>query len=413
MIRRTVLLSTIFIISCLSLVTCRSNVDQLTDIDKILRQTDFRTIAVTDTLTVRSPYGPGTTDDILKMLTQELKGVCKLLGVSIKNPLLVSLDHADSQSTGNTIVISEIMNPTREGVRGTARTGGSFIQIYVPRPHPLITMYSLKSLRDVARHELGHIAYFRSGFFGKTWLIEGFAEYVRTMEMDDKWNLAPPPFPPAELYLAGLKINDHSMLSVLNWPSKLKDKEKNRALYHLSHSLFRFLLLPYKDKPLLDAVKRITELSREELLAQENKWKSWVLGLDFLAQIKEGVAADDPEARKIASSLMPWLAEHGYSKVLSPSMDKIAFEFLKDPDTSCYASELLIEYRYNDLDKKDVDELAAFEHPYVMLTGNALKARRGEKYDSAVCEAAYNHLSSNEKNSFHGFKKYLFPVQQY
>jgi hypothetical protein len=386
-------------------------------------------MVVTDEMTVWCPYGPKTTATIVDILKQEVKATFALLDVKTDDPLVVWIEEAERHGEGNTILIegvpdpakeqqgegiivqiSDIANPTRDGNQGRAVTDGNMIMLYVPpRMEGGMVFFMHDPFRTAARHELAHVAFFRKGFSGNLCFVEGFAEYVRTMRLDEDGHLEPARLPSIELLEARDNMDRYPLPFLVGWSGDLDSREATLACYHLSQALVTFLLERREGVPLTDALGRIVRMSDKEVLSLENEWLAWLKSLNFAEAVTEGAASDDVTLRKASAHLLVCSAERGCAEILTPEMDELAVRLLHDPATAGSAVSFLIYYRYTELGAGVLNALLDSDDPFPFLTGQALLVRRGGKHDPPACREAFFRLSEAERKNVINFRKFLFP----
>ena len=355
----------------------------VTDLDRVTRSSQAKSIAVDPRFTVYSPYGGETTDRWAELIREETDGVATLFAIDIVEPFtvwLVPLDGDDAVSA---------FRPSNHGELG--RASAAAFRLYVPKRE--VFGAATEDFRGTVRHELTHLCHARSGLSAPRWAREGIANEVETMLPDSGatgLELDPIPIP---LAVARLKHREVPLDDLLTWdPAFARD---GPVAYALAQSLVRFLAGHPASPDIRARAASLAQLRTEDVLAREREWRDWLDSLDALTSVRE-LAARDASHRRIAAAKLCELAEFGDESVLSSAGDRFAIELLSERDTRVSAATFLLFFRARAINEGSLPALASAPDPGVRLVCFALRQRRGERGDADTIAATWREFEASD-----------------
>lgn len=283
-----------------------------------LRRKDIETISMYDGFTLVSPYDPLRTAEIGAMIQEELSLVADLFEIDPTDPVFVELRPVEVKgvevrhvSDNHFQVVGDAQPPSHSGIAGAAgslrNSGRAAMIIYVAGDKSVespsgkqVPMAFKFDYRSTIRHELAHVCHELMGLeIEHTWLSEGIAVTVETMEVEDG-RLQHTSFN-RELFLCSRIHRYHQIQELLDWSENLEEiMAKREDVFTegrpLAMSLIRYLLSRNPEESFPAGIRRIVSMSREELLSHEKGWHTWLEGISqrfpFTARLRHVIGDD-------------------------------------------------------------------------------------------------------------------------
>jgi hypothetical protein len=270
---------------------CVSRLD-LTDLDRLERSLEARTVVLERDYTLWSPFSVAQTKEWVTLVDEELAASRALLGAaSGQRPLVVLVPVGglgpQFEARGETHVLTAPAGHPLHGVNGRAVdhqvilyvTPDSVLQAADSRP--VVSHRAAENYRATLRHELAHVHAFAAGIEGADWFNEGLAHLVCSYELE-QGSLVDRGPPARELQAARLlPVESWSVARLLDWREDFARlvsgaepvDEVSRSLCGL---FVRFLAERAPPGSLVERLQSTEELTRTELEALEPEWRTWL-----------------------------------------------------------------------------------------------------------------------------------------
>jgi hypothetical protein len=295
---------------------CVSRLD-LTDLDRLERSLEARTVALEEHYTLWSPFATAQTQAWIRMIDEELAAACELFGTRPAERLMIGLVPVEglgfqfSAEDGKVTVAWQREHPLH-GVAGMS--GGGRILVYVTPDQevdagegPVIAHRGADDYRGTLRHELAHVLSVASGLTGPPWFYEGLADLVQSHQLEEGRLVDRGPSFEDRLMAIATPADAWGLKRLLDWREDgAQIAAGKEAVDKVSRALcgwfVRFLFERDPRGTLHQSARAAASLSRSELLALEPQWRNW-LSLELAddedaaeepAQPGSGNAAQDP-----------------------------------------------------------------------------------------------------------------------
>lgn len=276
------------VLAALALAGTACRAPSAVDASRSLRAASVRTVAIEPTCTVFSPYDAVRTQGYVERVVATLGLVGDVFEAELPGPLYVVLELEEASKLRADGDASVAGTPAPHGVLGAyGRLDGESpsVLLFVPRDGELV----LEDGRTVAvrydrdpgttlRHEIAHVFADQLGLDGDTWFDEGLALELESMQ-PVRGQLVPVALP--ETIEVARRLPRVPMTSLLDWSERgarvLSGAEEAFVEGRpLAHALVRFLLLREEQGSLVERLRAVKELGRDELLAVEEAWHAWL-----------------------------------------------------------------------------------------------------------------------------------------
>ncbi len=253
---------------------------------------------------------------------------------------------------------------------------------------------------DTLRHEFVHAYAARLGLAREPWFNEGLAlevEFGRAV--GNALELAPYP---SRFATARETLREGALAELLAWRrGERLDRVRGLRLYANAHALVRFLL---ERDPAggtwRERVLRLHARTNDEVAQLESEWLAWWRAYDPLPIVRERLASNDAETRRIAALTLPEIAEAGAASFATRAADELALGLLSDRTTFEPAARFLVYFRANSLRADDLEQLALAPDPHRRIFAVLLRAKRGEAFDDERARRDYANLTADERAPF-------------
>jgi hypothetical protein len=346
------------------------------------------------TFTLYSPYDEASTARYADSVRDEIELVRRLIPSGGAQPVRIYFAPIEDDS-GRALPLWQ--TPSHRSLKGAAMEG-EYAFVYVPvRIETSSALYRAASMRGgTLRHELAHLYAARAGLARAPWFDEGLAEEVQAACASES-EVELHPFPP-NLLRAREWATPGSLALLFGWNTaeELPPAELSRR-YVWAQALFRFLCEQRTEERFEARARAVMELGEKTILAREPEWLAWLAHLDALECIRAGAKSSSASERARYVDAMPNLAENGATELFTREADELALALLVDPACMRSAAAFLLFFRAKALRPEDVELLSRSDDPAVILTAQALRARRKEPVDLECARAAWRRVPEGDR----------------
>jgi hypothetical protein len=346
------------------------------------------------TFTLFSPYDEASTARYADSVRDEIELVRRLIPSGGAKPVRIYFAPIVDDS-GRELPPWE--TPSHRSLKGAAMEG-EYAFVYVPvRIETSSAFVRAGFMRGgTLRHELAHLYAARAGLARAPWFDEGLAEEVQAACASGS-EVELHPFPP-NLLRAREWAKPGSLAVLFGWETteELPPEDLSRR-YVWAQALFRFLCEQRTEERFEARARAVMELGERQILAREPEWLAWLARLDALECVRAGAKSPSASERARYAGAMPSLAENGARELFTRDADELALALLVDPACMPSAATFLLYFRAKALRTEDLARLSLSEDPAVILTAQALRARRKEPVDLECARAAWRRLPENDR----------------
>jgi hypothetical protein len=378
--------------ACLALAgACRSSLSIPSESE--LRRTT-RSVVNEPTFSLFSPYDEASTARYADSVRGEIEIVRRLIPSGGAKPVRIYFAPIEDDSGR---ALPPWQTPSHRSLKGAAMEG-EYAFVYVPvRIETSSALLRAVFMRGgTLRHELAHLYAARVGLARAPWFDEGLAEEVEAA-CESEGEVELHPFPPNLLH-ARAWATPGSLALLFAWQTseELPPEDLSRR-YVWAQALFRFLCEQRTEERFEARARAVMELGEKEILAREPEWLAWLAHLDALECIRAGAKSSSASERARCIGVMPELAQNGARELFTREADELALDMLVDPACMPSAARFLLYFRARALRTEDVEHLSLSADPAVILTAQALRARRKEPVDLECARAAWRRLPESDR----------------
>ena len=264
---------------------------ELTDLDRLERSLEARTVALEQGYTLWSPFAAAQTQDWVGMVDEELTAGCALFGVQPGERLmlvLVPIERLGPQMSveGGAVHVEAPPQHPLHGVAGQAGPGTVVIYVTPDRKlegdsGPLLAHRAASDYRRTLRHELAHVLARAAGLEGARWFREGVAHLVETYQLEQGRLVDRGPDDVVLLVAHTFPSEQWGLARLLDWSEDgARVAAGEEAVDEVSRTLcglfVRFLAERQPPGTLDQRLRAVQAMSRSELLALDPLWHTWL-----------------------------------------------------------------------------------------------------------------------------------------
>jgi hypothetical protein len=288
--------------------SCVSRLD-LSDLDRLERSLDARTVALEDDYTLWSPFAATRTADWIAMLNEELAAARGLFGVQPEQRLLIGLVPIDgldmrvSEQEGKVNMEVPREHPLH-GVAGMAGDGRILLYVtpdlkLVSGGAQVIALREPDDYRSTLRHELAHVMALDCGLVGPPWFYEGLADLVQSYALEEGRLVDRGPRDEDLLLAATIPADQWGAARLLDWREDgariaAGDEAVDKASRALCGLFVRFLVERAPGATIVERLLSVKELIRAQLLSLDPQWRAWLS--EAISRVEGGVPESDTGA---------------------------------------------------------------------------------------------------------------------
>jgi len=270
--------------------SCVSRLD-LSDLDRLERSLDARTVALERDYSLWSPFAVAQTEPWLRMIDEELHASSELFGTRPSDRLMIGLVPIQglglqfSSQDGKVTVAWQKEHPLH-GVAGMS--GGRRILVYVTPDQeletgegPVVAHRGADDYRGTLRHELAHVFALESKLAGPSWFYEGLADLVQSYALEEGRLVDRGPSFEDRLVASTIAPEHWGVPRLLDWREDgARVAAGEEAVDKVSRALcgwfVRFLFQQDPRSTLHQTARAVSQRSRQELEALEPAWREWL-----------------------------------------------------------------------------------------------------------------------------------------